>query len=178
MPDARHAALLALALLVGCSPALTKDEQRARSIEQSFVGRFTGTLERREGTETMTLPVRMTGKRLDSGGVELTIEHGAPSVGGGAEQVVTRLRVLAASRELEYTSGDGARSERFRIERWAAFTGLGELIVTGSTQEAGQPVELRILYSVEPGKITWTRDSRPPGGEFRFGQRYTMRRAR
>lgn len=178
MRDARCLALCALALLLGCSPAPTKDEMRARSIEQGFVGRFAGTLERREGTETVTLPVRMAGKRLGTGGVELVIEQGAQTPVGGGERVTTRLRVLAASRELEYTSADGARTERFRIERWAAFTGLGELIVTGSSTEAGQPVELRILYSVEPGKITWTRDSRPPGGEFKFGQRYTMRRAR
>ena len=177
--DPRPLALAALALLIGCSPAPTKDEQRARAIEQSFVGRFTGTFERREGAETITLPARMTGKRLSEGGVELVIEHGVPPpVGGGGERITTRLRVLAASRELEYTSGDGARSERFRIERFAAFTGLGELIVTGSTQEAGRPVELRILYSVEPGKLTWSRDSRPPGGEFKFRQRYTMRRGR
>ena len=179
MPELRPLALAVLVLLVGCSPAPTKDELRARAIEQSFVGRFVGSFEHREGAETVSLPARMTGTRLSEGGIELVIELGVtPPVGCGGERITTKLRVLAASRELEYTSGDGARSERFRIERFAAFSGLGELIVTGSTQEAGQPVELRILYSVEPGRITWTRDSRSPGGEFKFRQRYTMRRAR
>lgn len=175
--EARVLALAVIALALGCSPAPTKDEQRARAIEQGFVGRFVGQFERREGAETVTLPARMTGKRLDSGGVELAIELGS-DLTGGVQKSVMKLRVLGASRELEYTSNGGARTERFRIERFAAFTGLGELIVTGSTQEAGQPVDLRILYSVEPGGITWTRDSRPPGGEFKFRHRYTMRRGR
>jgi len=65
-----------------------------------------------------------------------------------------------------------------RIERFAAFTGLGELIITGTAQDAGQAVEVRILCSVEPGQVTWTRDVRTPGGEFKFRQRYTMRRTR
>lgn len=190
MTEPRAHALIAVVLLgacsVACSPAPTKDELRARAIEQSFVGRFVGTFERRQGDgdAIVSQPARMTGRRLSSGGVELTIELGPPPAGGAAasgELVVTTLRVIVASRELEYSTGDGATAaqvERFRIERFAAFTGLGELIVTGTAQEAGQPVELRILYSVEPGVLTWTRDSRPPGGEFKFRQRYTMRRAR
>jgi hypothetical protein len=171
-----RAASVPIALVLGlaaCSPAPTKDEQRARAIEQSFLGRFVGTLERQQagGTGTETLPAQMTGKRLSTGGVELKIEL-------GASVVVTRLRVIAQSREIEFTSDDGAQTERFRIERYAAFTGLGELIVTGQAEESGQAVDVRILYSVEPGTLTWTRDARPPGGEFKFRQRYTMRRAR
>ncbi len=172
-------ALLAGALLIACSPAPTKDDQRARRIEQSFVGRFAGSVERRAadgGREV--LAVVMTGKRAEGGGIEIALDIGSP---GSSTREVTRLRVLGASRELELSSGDGATAgpvERFRIERFAAFTGLGELIVNGSAEEAGQPVEVRILYSVDPAGITWTRDSRPPGGEFKFRQRYTMKRAR
>lgn len=176
----RPVAVVALALAVGCSPAPTKDDVRARMIEQSFVGSFVGTLERREGAGSVTLPARMVGKRLTAGGVELSFEHGPSAADPGAppEREVTRLRVFGADRTMEFTRDDGARTERFRIERFAAFTGLGELIITGSAQEAGAPVDVRILYSVEPGHITWTRDQRPPGGEFKFRQRYTMRRAR
>lgn len=172
-----QAALLAIALLAACGPAPTKDDQRARRIEQSFVGRFTGTVERRsdDGAGRVYLPATMIGKRAEGGGVDLVVELVKP---GAAEREVTRLRVLGASRELELSSEDGARIERFRIERFAAFTGLGELIVNGSTEEAGQPAEVRILYSVDSGGITWTRDARPPGGEFKFRQRYTMKRAR
>lgn len=175
-------AVLALVMFAGCSPAPTKDEQRARLIERSFVGRFVGTLERRDAASDgrVTLPARMVGKRLAEGGVELRFEHGPPAADGGVgdEQVVTRLRVFATERTLEFTDREGAGTERFRIERFAAFTGLGELIITGDAVEAGQAVEVRILYSVAPGQITWTRDARPPGGEFKFRQRYTMRRAR
>lgn len=178
-------------LLAACGPAPTKDERRGRAIEQSFVGRFDGSFEQRAADgSTVTRPARMRGTRLAEGGVELTIELGpvagrrSPSAEGArvpfeaAETTTMRLRVLAASRELEYTMRDGAASERFRIERFAAFSGLGELIVNGQMQEDGAPVDVRILYSVEPGRITWTRDARPPGGEFKFRQRYTMRRAR
>ena len=180
MRSACALAILALALLSSCSPAPSKDDQRARLIEQSFVGRFVGTLERREGDQRVTLPARMAGKRVSDGGVELSFEYGPTAADRGAptEREVTRLKVFGDGRMLEFTRRDGAATERFRIERFAAFTGLGELIITGSAEEEGKPVDVRILYSVEPGTLTWTRDSRPPGGEFKFRQRYTMRRAR
>lgn len=175
-------AALALVMLAGCSPAPTKDEQRARLIEQSFVGRFVGTLERRDaaGDGRVTLPARMVGKRLSDGGVELSFDLGPAASDGAAppEREVTRLRVDGATREMVFADAAGVGTERFRIERFAAFTGLGELIITGDAVEAGQAVEVRVLYSVAPGQITWTRDVRPPGGEFKFRQRYTMRRAR
>jgi len=177
MREARVLLLAAAALLAACSPAPTKDELRARAIEQSFVGRFVGTVERPGAAEAVvSTPMSMTGTRLSTGGVELVLEQGKP--GGGGPRTTIKLRVLAASRELEWTSDGGARTELFRIERYAAFTGLGELIVSGSTQEAGEPIEVRILYSVEPGKVIWSRDVRPPGGQFKFRERYTMRRAR
>ena len=177
MRDARALVLVAVALLAACSPAPTKDELRARAIEQSFVGRFVGKVERPDAQgAVVSTPMGMTGKRLSTGGVELVLDPGPP--GGGGARTTIALRVLAASRELEWTSDGGARTELFRIERYSAFTGLGELIVTGSTQEAGAPTEVRILYSVEPGKLIWSRDVRPPGGQFKFRERYTMRRAR
>jgi hypothetical protein len=176
MRDARPL-LLAAALLAACAPAPTKDELRARAIEQGFVGRFVGKVERLDATDVVvTTPLNMTGTRLSTGGVELVIQQGPPR--GDGERSTLTLRVLADSRELELTGDGGARSERYRIERYAAFTGLGELIVSGDTQEAGQPVEVRILYSVAPGQIKWSRDVRPPGGEFKFRERYTMKRAR
>ena len=179
MRDARALVLIATTLLVACAPAPTKDELRARAIEQSFVGRFMGAVERVDaaGAKSST-PARMSGKRLSTGGVEIVMEEGPPPKSGHGERRILKLRVLAASRELELTSEDGARTELFRIERYAAFTGLGELIVSGSTQEDGQPLELRILYSVEPGQVSWSRDVRPPGGQFKFRERYTMKRAR
>jgi hypothetical protein len=184
MRELRPWLIAGAALLAACSPAPTKDELRARAIEQSFVGRFVGKLERPAavtGVESATAapvstPLSMRGTRLSTGGVVLVIEQGAPGAGGARSTL--KLRVLAASRELEISSDDGARTELYRIESYAAFSGLGELIVSGSAQEAGQPVEVRILYSVEPGRIMWSRDVRPPGGEFKFRERYTMRRAR
>lgn len=181
-------AVLALALFAGCSPAPTKDQQQAMRLEQSFVGKFVGTLERRDAASDhrVTLPARMVGKRMSGGGVELAFEYGPAAANPGAtaepvEREVTRLRVFGEGRSIEFTRRDGATAEpveRFRIERFAAFTGLGELIITGSAQEAGAPVDVRILYSVQPGGITWTRDTRPPGGEYKFRQRYTMKRVR
>jgi hypothetical protein len=171
-------ALLALcALLAACSKPLTKDEQRARQIERAFVGAFVGTLELPDaGGAVVSVAARMRGTRRSEGGVLLEIEH--DEGGGKVRRGSTVLQVDGLSRTLVYSPADGKPPERYRIEGFAAFTGLGELIVSGSAEEAGAPLDVRILYSVAPDRITWTKDARPPGGAFKLRHRYTMRRAR
>jgi len=178
----RHLPLLAalsLALLaVGCGARPTRDEARAASIERAFVGRFAGTLEDRgpSSDQRVTRPVRLIGEALDEGGVELTFEHDAG--GGRIERSVSRLRVDPATRTMTWTS-DGERVvETHAVELFASFTGMGELIVNGRSAESDQPVDVRTVYSLAMGRITWQRDTRPAGGSFAFRYRYTLNRQR
>lgn len=177
----RYALALVLVGLTGCSPAPTKDQQQAKRIEQSFVGGFVGTLERldAEGIRRVTLPTKMLGTRQGEGGVTLVVEI-TPEGGSaaGVERVTTRLRVDAVTRELVFSNTDGSAIDRYSIALYSAFTGLGELIITGKGEEEGRAVEVRILYSVGPSTLSWTRGVRSPGGEFKFRQRYTMKRVR
>ena len=150
---------------------------QAPQFEAALTGSWTGTLEYRDyrSDKRVTLPTRLVIARAAAGG--LTFSYVYDDGPGKTVTSQDRVTVDAARSTYRVQNADGTYDATF------AASGLGEfgpqsptVTLIGRGEENGVAVDLRTTIQLGPASLTMLRESRRPGEDWLFRNRYTFNR--
>jgi hypothetical protein len=145
--------------------------------EAALIGTWSGTLEYRDyrSERRVTLPTTLVIKRLGDGA--LTFAYTYDDGPGKTVTAQDRITIDSAKQTFRIQNADGSYDATFAVTDFAASGADGHRVVlTGKGEENKVAVDLRITITVTPASFTMLRESRQPGEEFLFRNRYEMKR--
>jgi hypothetical protein len=149
----------------------------AQAVPAPAIGTWSGTLEYRDyrSDRRVTLPTTLVVTAAADGALEYVYTYDD----GPGKTVVTRERVTINADAGTYRIQNAASNYD------ATFVGAGlrdfvsrgnTVVLTGTGTENDVPVELRITIEATASALTMLRESRRPGGEWLFRNRYAFTR--
>lgn len=171
-------------LFVCVSPCAQQSASPAPAIDtgkiyQMCSGQWAGTLEYRDfqSDKRVTLPTNLEATaKPDVSSVELSYTYD-----DGPSKIVhesSTLSIDAAKRTLTMVSDAGKSHEALSITGFDIITRARRLTVvfSGTGQENKKPVEVRSTLTCAPNTLTWLRETRLPGQDFKFRDQYSLTR--
>ena len=151
--------------------------QSADRFETAVTGAWTGTLEYRDyrSDRRVTLPTKLVVEAVGPG--QLTFAY---TYDDGPGKLVTsreRITIDRAKSTYRIQNGDGTYDATFDVAGLGSFAAASPVIVlSGTGDENGAPVDLRIRLTVHASSLTMLRESRTAGGEWLFRNQYELTR--
>lgn len=150
---------------------------QAPLFEAALTGSWKGALEYRDyqSDKRVTLPTMLVISQEESG--ELTFAYVYDDGPGKTVTSRDRVTVDAARSTYRIRNGDGTYDGTFATTGLAEFGPVSPTVtLLGSGDENGVKVDLRTTIQLGPASLTMLRESRRPGGEWLFRNRYALTR--
>ena len=148
-------------------------------VYSGLVGDWVGQLEYRDfsNNERVSLPTWLTVKASADG----KSAQFAYTYDDGPNKTVKEMSTVvldATAGTATFTSDRDHSSDTYKVEGLGEFakTGRGKLVLTGAGVENDKKVDVRISIVVRRNLYTYQKETRLPGGEFLFRDRYTFTR--
>ena len=152
-----------------------------------FSGMWSGTLEYRDFSASSPdaphtkLPTTLSMRPSPDGravNLEFTYDDGPDKSHPGAHKMVQEREILAFTADTAILTGtSNAQNQSFHVAGIEDFarSGYGTLVFTGPGRENDKPVDMQLTLVLEPGKFTWTKETRAAGaGDYAFRDQYTL----
>jgi hypothetical protein len=150
---------------------------QAPQFEAALTGKWTGALEYRDyrSDQRVTLPTTLVISQ-DAPGV-LTFEYVYDDGPGKTVRSQERITVDTEKSTYRVQNGDGTYDATFAATGVAEFgPGSPAVVLLGRGDENGVMVDLRTTIQLGPASLTMLRESRRPGEEWLFRNRYAFTR--